>query len=56
MIKAMRLFKVRVFLLFTSGFYKKHSQDEPKWTPINRDRSTDANPYRVDYLKSIVVN
>lgn len=32
------------------------AQDEPKWTPYNRDEATDINPYRVEYLKSITVN
>ncbi|KAG2136612.1 1,2-dihydroxy-3-keto-5-methylthiopentene dioxygenase [Suillus bovinus] len=31
-------------------------KDEPKWTPINRGNSTDVNPYRVDYLKTLAVN
>ncbi|KAG1880977.1 1,2-dihydroxy-3-keto-5-methylthiopentene dioxygenase [Suillus subluteus] len=31
-------------------------KDEPKWTPLNRGGSTDVNPYRVDYLKSLAVN
>ncbi|KAF8119841.1 1,2-dihydroxy-3-keto-5-methylthiopentene dioxygenase [Boletus edulis] len=30
--------------------------DEPKWTPHNRSEATDANSYRVEYLKSIAVN
>ncbi|KAF8124353.1 1,2-dihydroxy-3-keto-5-methylthiopentene dioxygenase [Boletus edulis] len=31
-------------------------KDEPKWTPHNRSEATDANSYRVEYLKSIAVN
>ncbi|KAH7882081.1 1,2-dihydroxy-3-keto-5-methylthiopentene dioxygenase [Phlebopus sp. FC_14] len=31
-------------------------KDEPKWTPHNRGGTTDANPYRLEYLKSIAVN
>ncbi|KAF9500636.1 Acireductone dioxygenase [Pleurotus eryngii] len=30
-------------------------KDEPKWIPHNRGPTTDVNPYRVDYLKSIGV-
>ncbi len=55
-IKALRLFKVcfpvhpsyRVSLM-------QSTQDEPKSIPHNRGPTTDVNPYRVDYLKSIGV-
>jgi len=30
-------------------------KEEPKWTPYNRSEETDANPYRIDYLKSVGV-
>ncbi|KAJ7648040.1 Acireductone dioxygenase ARD family [Roridomyces roridus] len=30
-------------------------QDEPKWVPYNRGPDTDANPHRIDYLRSIGV-
>jgi 1,2-dihydroxy-3-keto-5-methylthiopentene dioxygenase len=30
-------------------------QDEPKWIPYNRSDETEANPHRVEYLKSISV-
>ncbi|KIM36868.1 hypothetical protein M413DRAFT_448808 [Hebeloma cylindrosporum] len=30
-------------------------QDEPKWIPYNRSEETDANPHRLEYLKSIGV-
>ncbi|KAJ7076659.1 Acireductone dioxygenase ARD family [Mycena belliarum] len=30
-------------------------QDEPKWVPYNRGEATDANPHRMEYLKSIGV-
>ncbi|KAF8626306.1 hypothetical protein AX15_004976 [Amanita polypyramis BW_CC] len=26
-------------------------KDEPRWIPYNRSAETDANPYRIDYLK-----
>lgn len=26
-------------------------KDEPKWTPLNRDKETDENQYRKEYLK-----
>lgn len=25
-------------------------QDEPKWTPLNRDPAIDANPHRKNYV------
>jgi len=28
-------------------------QDEPKWIPHNRSGATDANPHRLEYLKTI---
>jgi 1,2-dihydroxy-3-keto-5-methylthiopentene dioxygenase len=56
MIKALRLFKVRICPFFNYGLYKKHLQDEPKWTPINRGDFADVNPSRVDYLNSLAVN
>lgn len=28
-------------------------KDEPKWTALNRGPSTDQNPHRLDYLRSI---
>ncbi|KAG2740879.1 ARD-domain-containing protein, partial [Suillus brevipes Sb2] len=46
-------------LVLPAGIYHRFTLDENsmikamhlfKWTPINRDSSTDANPYRVDYL------
>ncbi|KAJ7692195.1 ARD/ARD' family-domain-containing protein [Mycena rosella] len=27
-------------------------QDEPKWVPYNRGDATDANPHRLEYLKT----
>ncbi|KAG5649912.1 1,2-dihydroxy-3-keto-5-methylthiopentene dioxygenase 1 [Sphagnurus paluster] len=30
-------------------------KDEPKWIPYNRSVDTDANPHRLEYLKSIGV-
>ncbi|KAJ7776061.1 Acireductone dioxygenase ARD family [Mycena maculata] len=30
-------------------------QDEPKWIPYNRGVDTEANPHRVDYLRSVGV-
>jgi hypothetical protein len=52
----LRLFKVRFCPFSNHGLYKKHLQDEPKWTPINRGDLTDVNPHRVDYLNSLAVN
>lgn len=31
-------------------------KDEPKWTPYNRSKETDINPYRLNYLKHIPAN
>lgn len=31
-------------------------KDEPKWTPYNRDATTDTNPHRQHYLEVISVN
>ncbi|KAL4068001.1 Acireductone dioxygenase ARD family [Scleroderma yunnanense] len=30
-------------------------KDEPKWTPYNRSEETDANSFRVEYLRNIAV-
>jgi hypothetical protein len=30
-------------------------KDEPKWIPYNRSEETEANPHRVEYLRSIGV-
>jgi 1,2-dihydroxy-3-keto-5-methylthiopentene dioxygenase len=55
-IKALRLFQVRKrFNLSCLGSESFIYQDEPKWVPHNRNAETDANPYRVDYLKTIGV-
>ena len=29
------------------------SQEEPKWTPYNRSKATEVNPYRQTYLESV---
>ncbi|RJE22272.1 hypothetical protein PHISCL_05410 [Aspergillus sclerotialis] len=29
-------------------------QDEPKWTPLNRDPEVDGNPHRKTYLESVL--
>ncbi|KAI6128235.1 1,2-dihydroxy-3-keto-5-methylthiopentene dioxygenase [Pisolithus croceorrhizus] len=31
-------------------------KDEPKWTPYNRDATTDTNPHRQQYLEAISVS
>ncbi|KAJ8597212.1 1,2-dihydroxy-3-keto-5-methylthiopentene dioxygenase [Rhizopogon salebrosus TDB-379] len=31
-------------------------KDEPKWIPYNRDEATDANPYRINYTRTLAVN
>lgn len=29
-------------------------QDEPKWTPLNRDAEVDVNPHRKSYVEKIL--
>jgi 1,2-dihydroxy-3-keto-5-methylthiopentene dioxygenase len=29
-------------------------QDEPKWTPLNRDAELDANPHRKNYVETVL--
>jgi 1,2-dihydroxy-3-keto-5-methylthiopentene dioxygenase len=53
-VRTMRLFKVCAHVLHCSCLILL-LQDEPKWIAHNRGHETDANPYRLEYLKSIEV-
>lgn len=55
-VRTMRLFKVcSQSVLFFRILTALVLQDEPKWIAHNRGDQTDANPYRLEYLKSIQV-
>lgn len=52
-IRAMRLFKVSVHSFIDVSGLDSVTQEEPKWTPLNRGTETDHNIHRMEYLQSI---
>ena len=57
-VRTIRLFKVGVLVphVHILGLISRpRTQDEPKWIAHNRGQETDANPFRIQYVKSVEV-